>query len=226
MVPIQARATHTRAAMIDAAAREFAEFGYAGTSLSRIMKRIGGQAGHLYYYFPTKDSVATAVIDQDLGRRRRVVHELRYEGRAGLEILAGLVAQIAHDLASGDPVAHATVTLAGDPSARDAGIVSPLGSWTASVSALVDEAIGTRQISSHFDPPEEAVSLVSAMLGLYAMRHDVADSVGSVYSMATRRCIAFFEAWGCERAVEIVEAALSSVDGDALRSADLVPSPL
>lgn len=215
MSPTQARAMHTRAAMIDAAAGEFADHGYAGTSLSRVMKRIGGQPGHLYYYFATKDSIATAVVDQQLARLHLTVHERRYDGLVGLEIIADLVAQIAQDLADGDSVSHATVTLAADPSARDAGIVSPVARWIRDVSALIDEAIGMRQIDSHLNPDDEAVSFVSALLGLYAVRHDVAASVGNVYSMATRRCIGFFRVWGCERAVEIMEASLERASADA-----------
>jgi AcrR family transcriptional regulator len=195
--------------MIEAAAREFAHRGYAGASLAGMMKRIGGQPGHLYYYFPTKDSIAKAVIDQELSRWSQRVREERYEGLVGLEILADLVARIAHDLAAGDPTTHATVTLAADPSVRDAGITSPVPKWVTHVSALIDEAIGTRQMGCHLNPSEEAVSFISALLGLYSIRHEATDAVGSVYSMATRQCISFFENWGCGQAVEVVEAALA-----------------
>ena len=53
-----------RAAMIDAAADEFAAHGYQGASLQRIASRLGVSKGSLYYYFDDKADLFETVADE------------------------------------------------------------------------------------------------------------------------------------------------------------------
>ncbi|WP_329488591.1 TetR family transcriptional regulator [Kitasatospora sp. NBC_01246] len=57
----QERAQHTRRALLRAAAGEFDQHGYAGTSLSRVSRAAGVTMGALTFHFPTKASLADAV---------------------------------------------------------------------------------------------------------------------------------------------------------------------
>lgn len=50
-------------AILAAAAGEFAERGYAGASLSRIIERAGISKGSLYYYFDDKEDLFTTVVE-------------------------------------------------------------------------------------------------------------------------------------------------------------------
>ena len=55
--PRQQRAHDTRARILDAAARVFAERGYAGGTTNHIAAEAGLSVGSLYQYFPNKDAL-------------------------------------------------------------------------------------------------------------------------------------------------------------------------
>jgi len=56
--------TDTRQRLIDAACELFWERGYAATGLSDILTAAGARGGSLYHFFPTKDDLLLAVVDQ------------------------------------------------------------------------------------------------------------------------------------------------------------------
>lgn len=56
----------TRARLISAARRLFAEKGYTGTSVSEILNVAGANSGSLYHAFPTKQDLLNAVLDEYL----------------------------------------------------------------------------------------------------------------------------------------------------------------
>lgn len=68
----QARALRTHDRVLDAAAYEFARYGYANTNLQRIADRIGLTKGALYGHFSTKEELAAALTDH-LSRSVRVL---------------------------------------------------------------------------------------------------------------------------------------------------------
>lgn len=74
----------TRSAILDAAERQFAERGFEGVSLRQIMDEASVQMGQMQYYFPTKDSVFSSVIE----RRLDDVNRAYQEAVESLDILA------------------------------------------------------------------------------------------------------------------------------------------
>ena len=58
------RPVDTRDRVLQAAQALFAEFGYRGTSLRDIAKRIGVRAPSLLHHFPSKQQLYLAVLDQ------------------------------------------------------------------------------------------------------------------------------------------------------------------
>ncbi|KIF66953.1 branched-chain amino acid aminotransferase [Streptomyces sp. AcH 505] len=62
MHPQQQRAVKTRTALVRAAAEEFDQHGYAGTSTTKIVGRAGCTMGALYFHFASKDELARAVM--------------------------------------------------------------------------------------------------------------------------------------------------------------------
>ncbi|WP_445271295.1 TetR family transcriptional regulator, partial [Streptomyces sp. DSM 41634] len=52
-----------RRTLLHAAAEVFDEFGYAGASVTRILKRAGVTAGALYFHFGSKEDLAKAVMN-------------------------------------------------------------------------------------------------------------------------------------------------------------------
>jgi AcrR family transcriptional regulator len=60
----EARRRSRREAILEVAARSFLEQGYDGTTMSAIAGILGGSKGTLWSYFPSKDVLFAAVIDQ------------------------------------------------------------------------------------------------------------------------------------------------------------------
>ena len=81
--PRQQRAVETRQAILDAAARIFAEYGYAAGTTNRIAEAADLSIGSLYQYFPSKEALVAAVIERHSG-------EMMEEIRASLLRVAGL----------------------------------------------------------------------------------------------------------------------------------------
>jgi AcrR family transcriptional regulator len=62
--PQQERATRRLANFLVAAAELFAEIGYEATTMTAIAERSGSGIGTLYHYFPDKQSMAFALLNQ------------------------------------------------------------------------------------------------------------------------------------------------------------------
>ena len=62
--PQQERATRRLANFLDAAAKLFEEIGYEAATMTAIAERSGSGIGTLYHYFPDKQSMAFAVLNQ------------------------------------------------------------------------------------------------------------------------------------------------------------------
>jgi AcrR family transcriptional regulator len=62
--PQQERATRRLANFLDAAEELFAEIGYEATTMTAIAERSGSGIGTLYHYFPDKQSMAFALLNQ------------------------------------------------------------------------------------------------------------------------------------------------------------------
>ena len=62
--PQRERATWRLANFLDVAAVLFAEIGYEATTMTAIAERSGSGTGTLYHYFPDKQSIAYALLNQ------------------------------------------------------------------------------------------------------------------------------------------------------------------
>lgn len=60
---VTSKAGDTRQRVLDVAARQFRERGYAGVSLRDIADGAGLKAGSLYYHFRSKDEIVATVLD-------------------------------------------------------------------------------------------------------------------------------------------------------------------
>ncbi|MEU9481048.1 TetR family transcriptional regulator [Streptomyces sp. NPDC048191] len=69
----QERAERTRRAVLDAAAREFARYGFAGTSLTRVSGAADVTMGALTFHFATKAELADAVHASGVRLTRRAL---------------------------------------------------------------------------------------------------------------------------------------------------------
>jgi AcrR family transcriptional regulator len=69
-----------RAAILDAARDVFAELGYGAASIRDIVRRTDLATGTFYNYFPDKESVLGALLDETAGEARERVRAARRSG--------------------------------------------------------------------------------------------------------------------------------------------------
>jgi AcrR family transcriptional regulator len=60
--PVTERGGETRRRILEVAAQAFAEHGYAGTSLSDVLRASGLTKGGFYFHFPSKEALALATL--------------------------------------------------------------------------------------------------------------------------------------------------------------------
>ncbi|GGL10591.1 AcrR family transcriptional regulator [Curtobacterium luteum] len=101
----------TRRLIIEAAAREFARHGYAGTTFASIAAVLGKPKSAIPYdQFPSKHAIAAAVLDAHFDRLRAALDEVRATEAPGLDaLLTALVAGARLDATS--PIAHGAIRL-------------------------------------------------------------------------------------------------------------------
>lgn len=64
--PAQNRSRFTVEQILEAAAQVFADLGYAGATTNHIAERAGVSVGSLYQYFPNKDAILVALVEQHM----------------------------------------------------------------------------------------------------------------------------------------------------------------
>jgi AcrR family transcriptional regulator len=77
--PRQRRSQATHDAIVEAAARVFAEAGLEKSTTSRIAEVAGVSPGSMYQYFPSKDSLITALFEREANEQHRAFLELAAE---------------------------------------------------------------------------------------------------------------------------------------------------
>src|SRR5215472_7697100 len=92
--PTQTRSRHTVAAILDAAARVFAQRGYTGTTTNHIADRAGVSVGSLYEYFPSKDAILVALTEAHLADVKRVLRDATRELAQAPEGVEGTIRRI------------------------------------------------------------------------------------------------------------------------------------
>jgi TetR/AcrR family transcriptional regulator len=65
--------TGTRALILESAERRFARYGYSKVTMDEIAAEAGLKKASLYYYFPTKEELYHAVLDQEFAKFQKDV---------------------------------------------------------------------------------------------------------------------------------------------------------
>lgn len=161
----QERADRTRTAILDAAAEEFDRQGFAGASLSDILKRAEVTKGALYFHFTSKEEIARTLIDEqfkvwqpfqdttELGLQTVIdmTHELGAMLQRDIRVRAGIRLVVEHGTFSDpSPVAYQRWIAAVEEcliAARAKGDLRP-GMMSLEVSTFIISAFTGVQISS------------------------------------------------------------------------------
>jgi len=84
-------AERTRADILVAATREFAENGYSGARIEHIVHRMRTSKRMIYYYFKDKRGLYSAVLEEYYRSLRQAESDLRLDDRPPLEALRELI---------------------------------------------------------------------------------------------------------------------------------------
>ncbi|HTI75459.1 MAG TPA: TetR/AcrR family transcriptional regulator, partial [Mycobacterium sp.] len=106
----QARSEATRNKIIGAAVQLFNEMGYPATGLGDIIERADMTKGALYYHFDSKESLATAVIEEGSARLGEAFRSISTSAAPALESMIHGVFVVA-DLMATDQIARSGTQL-------------------------------------------------------------------------------------------------------------------
>ncbi|MFP3991432.1 TetR/AcrR family transcriptional regulator [Streptomyces sp. E11-3] len=183
-LPKQARALRTYDAVLDAAAYEFARYGYANTNLQKIADRIGLTKGALYGHFSNKEKLAAALCTHLATAVEEPLADAKASPDPALERLRTLMLTLG-ELFQGDARARAALRLTLETAQAAAGPAALLKETHTAVLQLVDEAQQERSWVASAPPKAVADLLVAAFFGVFWMgsANDRPDSGGRVAGM-------------------------------------------
>ncbi|WP_051840598.1 TetR/AcrR family transcriptional regulator [Streptomyces sp. NRRL F-5126] len=156
----QERAEQTRQRLIEAAAAEFAEHGYAGTSLHRIVGSAGVTMGALTFHFSSKSALADAVQRAGADDTRAALH--RAERTLGAQGLLDEVRALADGLRTRHSI-RAAARLARERQATGPGWY---GSWAPGLREALERAWREERPEGGPVPPMVGALLCHVLLGL------------------------------------------------------------
>jgi AcrR family transcriptional regulator len=170
----QQRAVATRAAILDAAAGEFDERGYLGTSMDAVAERAGLTKGALYFHFTSKADLAGAVIARQHEVSRRYGEAAAARGTTPLEVLMwmsqGLASQMIHET-----VVSAGIRLSTEAATTDVARQDPYADWIAVVTDLVRQGIDAGEVDPAWDPELVGRVVIPAYTGVQTVSDVLAD---------------------------------------------------
>ena len=155
------RADTTRQRLIAAASRQFAHHPYSMVSLDDILTEAELTKGAMYFHFPSKQALASAIVDHLSEITRAAVTELLARKMSGLETLIDLVYLLAVQDTEHE-VARAGVRLL-ETLDKTATL---LQSWIELVTTLIQKAMTEGDVIDHHDPEDIAKMLVALWVGI------------------------------------------------------------
>ena len=160
----QARSEATRRKIITSAVELFNEIGYPATGLGDIIERAEMTKGALYYHFDSKESLATAIIEEGSAN---LIHAFRSITESSAPTLESMIhgAFVVADLLSTDKVARSgTQLLRAFGEFNDAAARTYEG-WLIEMAARARQAIDEGDLRADLDPGAVGETIVAAMLG-------------------------------------------------------------
>lgn len=161
----QARSEATRRKIITSAVELFNEIGYPATGLGDIIERAEMTKGALYYHFDSKESLATAIIEEGSARLAEAFRSITTASAPTLESMIHGVFVVA-DLLSTDQIARSgTHLLRAFGEFNDAAARTYRG-WVADMTERTRQAIDEGDLRADLDPQAVGETIVGSMLGV------------------------------------------------------------
>jgi AcrR family transcriptional regulator len=161
----QARSAATRRKIITSAVELFNEIGYPAAGLGDIIERAEMTKGALYYHFDSKESLATAIIEEGSAHLIAAFRNITTSSAPALEsIIHGVF--VVTDLLSTDQLARSgTQLLRAFGEFNDAAARTYSG-WVSEMSERARQAIDEGDLRGDLDPDAVGETIVGLMLGM------------------------------------------------------------
>ncbi|SEJ69814.1 transcriptional regulator, TetR family [Arthrobacter sp. yr096] len=163
--PMQQRAKDTRLAVIEGAAKVFAEIGYGNASLTDITKRAGVTKGALYFHFTSKRDLALAVIDEQHAMVQESGSLIAASDNPALEKIIGLCRMFGQQLLD-EPIVQGGIRLTFEASAFQADVSGPYEDWINTAEQLLEQAKMDGTVRDSLDPAAFARYLIASFTGV------------------------------------------------------------
>jgi AcrR family transcriptional regulator len=182
--PQQQRGHERRQTVVEGAARMFDRVGYGQASLSDIAREAGTTQGSLYFYFPSKEELAIAVINE---QSTRSIAALTAPTTAPSPF-GGLVqaSRLITEQLLTDPITRAGLRLSLEQGVIQAPTTAFHEQWIASVEERVQASIELGELQSPLEPAELARSFVAFFTGTQLISNMLAgrtDLLNAVVAM-------------------------------------------
>lgn len=160
----QARSEATRRKIITSAVELFNEIGYPATGLGDIIERAELTKGALYYHFDSKESLATAIIEEGSAN---LIHAFRSITESSAPTLESMIhgAFVVADLLSTDKVARSGTQLLRAFGEFNDTATRTYEGWLIEMEARARQAIDEGDLRADLDPGAVGETIVAAMLG-------------------------------------------------------------
>jgi AcrR family transcriptional regulator len=167
---MQVRADRTRRAILKAAAETFEAHGYLGTSLQDVVAGRHVSKGALYFHFPSKEELASAIIIEQHDLLSELISELRERHPRAIRLLLAVSRRTA-SLLSHDVMVRASTRLACEQEHIGGSAPPLLDSWTDAIERLLDEAKAQGDLLADVDTRIAAEFVIVAFTGLQHRRY-------------------------------------------------------
>ncbi|MER8062461.1 MULTISPECIES: ScbR family autoregulator-binding transcription factor [unclassified Streptomyces] len=165
---MQTRSERTRSRLIEAGARQFGTYGYAGATLERIAADAGLTKGALYFHFASKEVLAEAVQQEGGARLACFLRGRAQDGAPPVQILIDMTHWLARALRE-DPLVGAGLRIAHDRTDRNLPAAGPYGAWEHEVRRLLSWAGATGALRAAGRAEGAATLLWTTVCGLAAV---------------------------------------------------------
>ena len=174
----QERAIRTRRAILEAAGAVFDEHGYTSTTISMVLERAEVTKGALYFHFPSKESLAQAVLDE------QVPFGTVPEQACKLQEIIDMTFVVAQRLLT-DSLLRGSVRLTVDQ-ATPPGVdhSGPFRQWGERLAALMEQARAQGELLPTVNPRDTVELLVGGFAGIQLMSRALTDRADLAHRIA------------------------------------------
>ncbi|MFF1308644.1 ScbR family autoregulator-binding transcription factor [Streptomyces sp. NPDC058307] len=159
----QERAIRTRKTIVEAAGAVFDEHGYAASTIAMVLERAEVTKGALYFHFPSKESLAQAVLDEQLSLGAVPPHPCKVQEIVDMTFVFGQRLRT-NSLLKGS--VRLTVDQCAPPGVDHTG---PFRQWSEHLVAMLQAAREQGELLPTVEPRNTADLLVGAFAGVQLM---------------------------------------------------------